>query len=903
MGSYLYALIIYPIEMFIEFVFTISMNMIPSAGYAIVFVSIAVQLLVLPMYKRADELQDEERQRQKDMAPFVKHIKKTFHGDERVMMLSTYYRCENYHMYYQLKAILPLLLQIPFFMAAYNFLSACPALEGASFYFLKDMGKPDEMIKLGGFAINVMPIAMTLINVISGAIYTRGLELKDKLQLYLTAAVFLVLLYDSPSGLVFYWTLNNVFSLLKNIFMKLVKHPRPIISIASIVFVLAYCYKCYVHGAWATESGKIVMVLVFAIGLIPAIGMLLDRNGSRDGLRGISDKELGGASDENKVIFRVAGIVATIALGVMIPVVTIASSPTEFVIRGHYVNPIVQVIYSFVVALGLFVLWGNLIYNFYLARAKKLLCFAMVLIAVCGLVNFQFYREGLRNMSMNMLYYDGFGYDTSEKLRNLAVLFGVCIVLFALYKLGKKAVLFLCYALAGVVIAISGYNIVKIQRTLSADAHIKDDDYYINSNAKYELDKSGKNVIVLFEDRAFGQFMPYILYEKPELKKAFAGFTLYSNTLSHGTNTSTGSPGLYGGYEYTPYNLRDKEDSFKENCVKVMPRVFAEEGYKTTVFDKPHYIHLDDTSLEEFYANVHPDIKAFYADGVVKTAEEASRDYEYFDNAAKRNYLRHSIFISSPLLLRQWLYDGGTYLTQNLCEDIVTFAGHIEELNKLGDMANVSDTGSNTFTFIENDTTHSMDISLQMPDYTLEERVDNSQYLSGWKDMLSTASDRGINMNTDTQQQAYEVNMAAMMSLAKWMEYLWANDLYDNTRIIIVADHGYSFFTFDDMLMDNDGEITDLDMFTPLLMVKDFADTNPVAVSSEITVSDEFMTNADVPTLAMEGLIENPVNPYTDNPINSDEKKHDQYVFDDRIWLTVHDNIYDMNNWKVVEVE
>ena len=156
MGSYLYALIIYPIEMFIETVFSISMEMIDSAGYAIIFVSLAVQLLVLPMYKRADELQEEERQRQKDMEPAVKHIKKTFKGDERVMMLSMYYRVENYHMYYQLRAILPLLLQIPFFMAAYNFLSACPALDGAAFYFLEDMGRPDEMLKIGRLAINIM---------------------------------------------------------------------------------------------------------------------------------------------------------------------------------------------------------------------------------------------------------------------------------------------------------------------------------------------------------------------------------------------------------------------------------------------------------------------------------------------------------------------------------------------------------------------------------------------------------------------------------------------------------------------------------------------------------------------------------------------------------------------------
>ena len=287
----------------------------------------------------------------------------------------------------------------------------------------------------------------------------------------------------------------------------------------------------------------------------------------------------------------------------------------------------------------------------------------------------------------------------------------------------------------------------------------------------------------------------------------------------------------------------------------------------------------------------------------MKTSEEALRDYEYFDNAARRNYIRHSIFISSPLLLRQWLYDGGTYLTQNLCEDIVTFAGHIEELNKLGDMANVSDEGVNTYTFIENDTTHSMDISLQMPDYTLEERVDNSAYLSEWKDMLSTASDRGINMNTDTQQQAYEVNMAAMISIAKWMDYLRENDLYDNTRIIIVADHGYSFFTFDDMIMDNGGEITDLDMFTPLLMVKDFCESGDTP-SEKIVTSDEFMTNADTAIIALEGLVDDPVNPYTGASINNAQKyARKQYIFDDRIWLSVEGNIYDTDNWETVKID
>jgi hypothetical protein len=41
-----------------------------------------------------------------------------------------------------------------------------------------------------------------------------------KVQISGTALIFLALLYNSPSGLVLYWTLNNIFSLVKNILVK-----------------------------------------------------------------------------------------------------------------------------------------------------------------------------------------------------------------------------------------------------------------------------------------------------------------------------------------------------------------------------------------------------------------------------------------------------------------------------------------------------------------------------------------------------------------------------------------------------------------------------------------------------------------------------------------------------------
>lgn len=85
--------------------------------------------------------------------------------------------------------------------------------------------------------------------------------------------------------------------------------------------------------------------------------------------------------------------------------------------------------------------------------------------------------------------------------------------------------------------------------------------------------------------------------------------------------------------------------------------------------------------------------------------------------------------------------------------------------------------------------------------------------------------------------------------------------------------------------MDSDDEIIyDLEFYFPLLMVKDFN-------SEGYNVSNEFMTNADVPTIATSGIIENPVNPFTGNLINNSEKTaHDQFVIMSTIFDTEVNN-------------
>ena len=112
-----------PLELIFELIFSFAYKISTNPAIDIIILSLAVNLLALPLYIRADKIQKQARDREKELRPLSDHIKKYFKGDEKLMILQTFYRVENYSPLASLKSIISLLLQIPFFVAAYQFLS------------------------------------------------------------------------------------------------------------------------------------------------------------------------------------------------------------------------------------------------------------------------------------------------------------------------------------------------------------------------------------------------------------------------------------------------------------------------------------------------------------------------------------------------------------------------------------------------------------------------------------------------------------------------------------------------------------------------------------------------------------------------------------------------------------
>ncbi|MCR5335826.1 MAG: membrane protein insertase YidC, partial [Synergistes sp.] len=590
----IYQLLFGPLELFFETVYGIAYNIVGSTGAAIIPLSLCVNFLLLPLYNSADAMQREESEHEKQMAEGVAHIKKTFKGDERYMMLQAYYRVNHHKPVYALRSSLAILLEIPFFVAAYHFLATYPGLNGAVFGPLKNLAAPDRLLQIGSLPINVLPILMTAINIVSASIYAKDMTRKDKIKLYAMALVFLAVLYFSPSGLVFYWTLNNLFSLVKNVVNSLKGGTRKkvICAVFTAIGAVFIGYALLVY-----KKHDLNQLLVIVIGLVFIIPMIRAIAGAK--IKREKPEETEGPKKKIS-LFVIACLFMTILLGVLIPSSVIKSSPAEFVVITEYQSPLLYVISALCLAAGTFMLWFNLFYYLANNKAKRVMEACIWIVAVVAVVNYMFFGTKLGNLSAELKYDIDLSFTARQCLINAAVIALAGAAVFMLWLKKRKIVAAILPVIVVAVAGMSIYNIAGISTRLPGLKTLVEQQSTEKTNLT--LSKTGKNVIVLMLDRSIGVYVPYIMQEDTALKEQFDGFTYYPNTLSYGTRTNTGSPALFGGYEYTPeeMNKRDTEKlADKQNeALKVMPVIFSEAGYDVTVCDPPYagYTWIPDLS-------------------------------------------------------------------------------------------------------------------------------------------------------------------------------------------------------------------------------------------------------------------------------------------------------------------
>ncbi len=190
--------------------------MILPYGYALILMSIVVNILSLPLMTWAKKIENKEREKQFKVKQEVIAVKKQYKGEEAFRKIDAVYKKYKYNALLAFRADLSIFLSIPIFVAAITTLDNNHIFNGVSFWMIDDLGKPDGLI----FGYNFLPVFMTIVNLVSIKLYNNDNKFFDRanIKLIILALLFLVYLYGRSSALMVYWTSNNILSALVIVF-------------------------------------------------------------------------------------------------------------------------------------------------------------------------------------------------------------------------------------------------------------------------------------------------------------------------------------------------------------------------------------------------------------------------------------------------------------------------------------------------------------------------------------------------------------------------------------------------------------------------------------------------------------------------------------------------------------
>ncbi|MGO9307426.1 MAG: membrane protein insertase YidC [Spirochaetia bacterium] len=203
--------------------------LIPNYGIAIILLTLVTKLVFLPLTFSSSESMAKMAALNPKMTEIRARLKDK--PDKMNQEIAALYKREKVN---PLSGCLPLLLQMPVFFALYNLLNTHFELRGAMFIpgWIPDLSVPESIVNfgfaiplVGWTALRALPLLMVASQILSSK-FTQPSSAPQqggsqaKLMMYALPIVFLFILYDMPSGLVLYWTVQNILSTVQQVYIN-----------------------------------------------------------------------------------------------------------------------------------------------------------------------------------------------------------------------------------------------------------------------------------------------------------------------------------------------------------------------------------------------------------------------------------------------------------------------------------------------------------------------------------------------------------------------------------------------------------------------------------------------------------------------------------------------------------
>ncbi|MBQ9539261.1 MAG: YidC/Oxa1 family membrane protein insertase [Treponema sp.] len=792
-----------PLELLLLYVFEGCHRLTGNYGISLLLMSLVITAGTYPLYRLADIWKKKEEDIQNKMAVEVGQIKAAFTGNKRFYMLQACYRMHGYRTWYAFRSALGLLIQIPFFFAAYNVLSSYTGYAEESFLCFRDLAAPDGLL----FGLNSLPFLMTAVNIASSVIYTRSLRLKENLQLLVLAVVFFVLLYNRPAALLIYWTSNNLLSLVKSLARRKdgkewilpdAEERGRVLFLFKLTLLWAwFCVQLYLirnnrHYLFRNIDAIVLLVasvwlffkcrwqLVrrhFSVYLFLILNFVIHKTGVNLPFLRISELSVplfAGAvcyvlalliisRDELEMMqrdARVRPLIVCVAMflfsmTVLVPLTIYARSPQD--VTDSYLS---------ILFFGGAVCGGVYIAIFVLtktltARGVCLMNVIFIIILLTHVFNAVLFPldTGVL-MGFELTGRGNFLHPVfSSLLKDIGIGFLVICLLCYLCRHQQVCLLVCTVLLAFNLLKLSQetyrmYRQTGIHPVTSDRTELGQDELKMHSFSRTE-----RNILYICCDMFNSTYIDRIREEMTGFDREFSGFTWYADTLSVSGETMTSLPSLYGGGDYTPLQNNKNEISI----------------YGATALAK--------SRLEETI--VHGGLKFSFVEGIgLETDSPYYKHYmaernisTYFDLSKKKLLLMLPFFSSLPYVLKPYLYDSGFWLIYG---EKITFrfcrTSTMRSLSYLDLLPEISsaDSEKGNFLYFRTELSHPP-YGIDRDGMVIDNRYPDPEHKS-----------------FNSSDAAYYSAKKCMSELAEYFAWMKRNGVYDNTLIVICSDHGNS---------------------------------------------------------------------------------------------------------------
>lgn len=187
-------------------------SLIPNYGLAIIILTFIIKLIFWPITHKGMK----GMRRMQELQPEMNAIKEKYKDDKQKQQQAMAAMWKK-HKINPLGGCLPLLVQIPVFIALFTVLRSAIELRFSEFLWIKNLSEPEHLFNLGfsipflGEYFNLLPVLMAVTMFLQQKMTpSTGDAQQQKMMAVFMPIMIFVMLYNFPSGLILYWTTNQI---------------------------------------------------------------------------------------------------------------------------------------------------------------------------------------------------------------------------------------------------------------------------------------------------------------------------------------------------------------------------------------------------------------------------------------------------------------------------------------------------------------------------------------------------------------------------------------------------------------------------------------------------------------------------------------------------------------------